>query len=202
LKKLLLLLTILCCFGLFVPCTYADITIDQLLKDPNIDQRTRESIVQAIKKQTENETIVNIERVNEYVKFGEAFAESLQKVCKVLNVEVNDFVKTPVGKFTAICIAYKIFAKDFLSITIRFFLVTFIIIFYIGFIILLKYKKEKILDRERTEYNGKNENTKIKEQYIVYQRPFEMDEDVRSVVFIIASIIAILVPTIILVTAI
>lgn len=46
--------------------------------------------------------------------YGAAVANTIKQVCSTLNVEVNEFVKTPVGMITAGLIFYKVAGEDML----------------------------------------------------------------------------------------
>jgi hypothetical protein len=55
-------------------------------------------------------------KVEEWAEFGERFGKVIATVAKELGIAANDFVKTPVGKLTAIAIIWKTFGKDWWSI--------------------------------------------------------------------------------------
>lgn len=182
-KKILFVFLVL---FMFIPFTnvfagqsnQATITAEDLLKNPNISSEVRETIVQAINKQQGSQTIVNIEKAYEWKDFVKVFAEAIKEVCHILNVEVNDFVKTPVGKMTAILIGYKIFGKDLIEIVSSVGAAMFIISFY--FIICWRlYGRRKVINKDKT----------IKyEPYITICDNSNDNKITKFTVFIIASI--------------
>ncbi|MFH1667720.1 MAG: hypothetical protein ABH884_01690 [Candidatus Komeilibacteria bacterium] len=52
------------------------------------------------------------ERVEEWVSIGEQVGKAIASTCRELSVEVNEFVKTPVGKLTMFLIVWKVIGED------------------------------------------------------------------------------------------
>ncbi len=65
-------------------------------------------------------------------KWGRAIASGVKETANVLNVEVNEFIKTPVGKGTAFLVFWKFIGKDaWNGMRVTLFLTIFMIIFNI-----------------------------------------------------------------------
>ena len=82
---------------------------------------------------------------------GEAFATTIEQICKTLNVEVNTFLRSDVGKLTAAVIIYKMVGKDILLILLyvgAWFSVTFFMLMSIKFLYMKKAVKQKVKDPE------------------------------------------------------
>jgi hypothetical protein len=77
---------------------------------------TQKSVLNALKEQakkveplTVNLKDITPEKINTW---SVAIANGIKETSKVLNVEVNEFIKTPVGKGTAFLIFWKVAGKD------------------------------------------------------------------------------------------
>jgi len=66
-----------------------------------LDSQTAASVLDA-KKQADKESIAAIPKAMEWAETGTAVATALSATAKALSVEVNEFVKTPVGKWAMI----------------------------------------------------------------------------------------------------
>ncbi|MDX1806213.1 MAG: hypothetical protein R3267_04205 [Paenisporosarcina sp.] len=113
-------------------------TAEELLKTPGLSSDQRAAIAEAIAKSNPAESIPEkIKGMLEWREMGEAFAETIKTLCQTLNVEVNAFLKSDVGKLTAAVIIYKMVGKDILRIflyTAIWIGVTFIFFFSIKFL--------------------------------------------------------------------
>jgi len=54
--------------------------------------------------------------VEKYAKMGTEIGSALKEVCKVLSVETNEFIKTPVGMGVAGLVLYHYFGKDLIKL--------------------------------------------------------------------------------------
>lgn len=61
-----------------------------------------------------------VEKIKEYVSIGKEIGIALSETCKVLNVEINSFVTTPVGKFVLVIIVWKVFGSRLAALFILF----------------------------------------------------------------------------------
>ena len=154
-------------------------TIEDLLKDPKIDSTTRQSIVKYL---NEKDSIagVKLDDIKEFEKYADIFVNTLSRVCKTLNVEMNEFIKTDVGKLTAVLIVYKMIGKDLVKIS-----VCLSIIITISFIQLMFYlfviRKKKI--------TKKDEKGVVLDIQYINRFDWDRSGEVRTVVTIISFII-------------
>ena len=154
-------------------------TIEDLLKDPKIDSTTRQNIVKYL---NEKDSIagVKIDDIKEFEKYADIFINTLSRVCNTLNVEMNEFIKTDVGRLTAVLIIYKMIGKDLVRIA-----VCLSIIITVSFIQLMFYlfviRKKKIIKKDE-------KGAVLNIQYI---DRFEWDKngEVRTIATIISFII-------------
>lgn len=126
-------------------------TVDDLLKDPNLDANTRQRIVDTINRQSNTvDSIINNKNLDRWREFGDAFAETIKKICQTLNVEVNTFLKSDVGKLTAALIVYKMVGHDILRVIIygsSLFMITIIC----GLFSKYAFIKKKVKDKQTKE---------------------------------------------------
>ena len=162
-QKILLVISMLIIVSfVFITLSHAT-TVDELLKNPNLDAQTRERIVQTLKKDNQ----FNVDRVTEWGQIGEAFALTIEKICKTLSLEANEFIKTPVGKLVAVVILYKVMGPQFLSIIILsslIFTITLVFIFFIWFLYgnrKIKEKDKPVRYESRYDWNNHDSDTKI-----------------------------------------
>jgi hypothetical protein len=92
-------------------------TAEELLKTPGLSDDERAAIAKAIGKSGPASSIPQtIKGMLEWREMGDAFAQTIKQVCQTLNVEVNAFLKSDVGKLTAAVIIYKMVGRDLLRI--------------------------------------------------------------------------------------
>jgi len=123
----------------------SEIQINDLIKNPNLTSQEREAVVSALSKYTKNIPL-DPQNVDKWMEVGDAFAETIKKICQTLNVEVNTFLKSDVGKLTAVVIIYKMVGKDFLRIGIYSVAMT-IITLMIGFVWYIAFIKKRVKDK-------------------------------------------------------
>ena len=160
-------------FVILTSTCMADRTIDDIIKDPKLSSQVRQQIIDLLDK--ENNTIIpDIKNVTQWQEFGNVFATTVKQVCHTLNVEVNQFIKSDVGKLTAGLIIYKIVGKDALRIFI-YITSMFMMTLYYGLIVKFIFMKKKIKNKETKE--------------ITYIERFEwIDDDIKNLCFVILSI--------------
>jgi hypothetical protein len=81
------------------------------------DQKAQIAL-QAAQFANQNKTIVNTtpEQVKQWADVADALANGIGKTAHSLNVEVNEFIKSPVGIMTAVMLFWNYMGKDFLGI--------------------------------------------------------------------------------------
>jgi hypothetical protein len=81
-----------------------------------LDPQSRNAVLEAQKRAAETSATVSKENLNLFKEYGKSIAETFAEVCKTLNIEVNKFAETPVGKLTMWLIVYKVVGKDILHV--------------------------------------------------------------------------------------
>ena len=128
--KVMVFLMLFNCFG-FTYTSLALAAIEETsptkvsidLKD--LDDGTRNRVIDMMKEaEKKKNTVVaqlpQIDNVKKFTDYGTAIATTIQAVCKVLNVEVNAFVKTPVGNLVMWMVIYHVIGKDLLKVGFAF----------------------------------------------------------------------------------
>jgi hypothetical protein len=154
---------------------------EELLKNPDLTDTERNAIAKAISKQATSSLPTTLKGMLEWQEMGDAFATTIKAVCQTLNVEVNAFLKSDVGKLTAAVIVYKMVGKDILRIILYTSIwlgVTFFIALSIKFL-----HMNKIVSKT-TEEDGK-----ITKQAVAIER-IEWTDDILKNVSMIVHIIA------------
>jgi len=108
-----------------------------------------------------------VRNMEQWQKLGDAFSVTIKNICRTLNVEVNNFLKSDVGILVASVVVYKMIGKDILTIVIytsAWMGITLMIAFSIFFI----HMKKKV----------KNKDTKE----ITYQDRFGWDDDLTKTI--------------------
>jgi hypothetical protein len=132
------------------------VTVEQLLKDPKLDANSREAIVKSLNRTQSTLPSMEAKDIRKWQELGDAFATTIAAICKTLRVEVNEFLKSDVGKITAAVIIYKMVGKDIIRIFIYGFslcILTALAILFTKIAIirkpLLDDKKQPILDDKK-----------------------------------------------------
>lgn len=156
-------------------CALAEeVTIDEILKNPNLTDYERNAVAKALQKTQGTFSIENVEDLQKWQVIGDAFAVTIEKVCKTLRVEVNEFLKSDVGILVAAVIIYKMVGRDILSIVLALGL-AFTLTAAMLFSLLVFHKNKKI---ESVDKEGKT--------HIEYIPRFEWPSDVvRTTSFIL-----------------
>jgi|GEM_PF-5644597 len=150
-----LLLTVLILAGTFA-LVHAQ-TAEELLQAPGLDSTQRAAIAEAIANQAKPSILpTSLKGMLEWKEMGEAFATTIESICRTLNVEVNAFLKSDVGMLTAAVIVYKMVGQDILQIILYtgiWFGVTFFMMVSIKFLHMKKKIKQKVMEDPRDEDN-------------------------------------------------
>lgn len=143
------LIILLSSFFLFISVMpVSAVTVEELLKDPNISSTQREAIAKAINNIESQPTgitkvLTDPESINKFQALGDAVVTTIQRVCHGLNIEVNEFIKTDVGKLTAFFIGYNIMGRDIIRISVYSMALTFISFVWLVFMFISLTKSKK-----------------------------------------------------------
>jgi len=146
------LITLLVISGMFAFANAQ--TAEELLQAPGLTSTQRAAIAEAIAKQqrpTDSLIPTSLKGMLEWREMGEAFATTIESICKTLSVEVNEFLKSDVGMLTAAVIIYKMVGRDIVQILLYTGIwigVTFFIMLSIKFLHMKKKIKQQVLDPE------------------------------------------------------
>lgn len=117
-KKMFLVGVVVMVFLLSVVCVNAvSITIDT----DNLDKNTAASVLQAEKNARQaatvaTEKVFTADNVEKFADIGVKIGKVIAATCKELSIEVNEFVKTPVGMITMGLIVYKVVGEKLWSV--------------------------------------------------------------------------------------
>jgi len=95
------------------------------------------------------------EQSKEWVDIGDALGESIGAAAAKLDITVNEFVDSCVGKLMAFAIVYKVISKDLLRVII--FIPLFI---FITFLLLYIYKRSCLIESIFYDEKGKKKEIK------------------------------------------
>jgi len=127
-------------------------TAEELLQTPGLNSTERAAIAEAIAKATPVSSLpTTLKGMVEWREMGDAFAQTIKTICHTLNVEVNAFLTSDVGKLTAAVIIYKMVGKDILQIILYTGIwigVTFFMMVSIKFLHMKRKVKKKVKDPE------------------------------------------------------
>jgi len=155
---LVLTLSLLCGISQTVFAQSTSIKVEDLLTNPSLTAEERNKLARLIREKSQSQmtlsgVVGSLSDSTKWQEIGIAFSETIKQVCQTLNVEVNQFIKSDVGKLTAGIIIYRMVGKDLLRIAIiLLFMIglTFFIFFSIYFI--HGKKRWKIKDKEGNEH--------------------------------------------------
>lgn len=94
------------------------------------------------------EVITNPDAVNKYAQIGEAIAKSIGAAARELNVEVNKFSESGVGKLVMVMTVYHFFGSEILTFIVGFF-------FMIPMSIWIIYRMNKMIKTKEIIYDDK-----------------------------------------------
>lgn len=110
-KKSITALVCVLCLYVFVGNVFAQsVTIDLTKLPPEYASKIMEA-----KQLADNppkpvsDNSVKVKEMEEFVTLGEKVVVVLKTICEELSFQVNEFIKTPVGKFLMIVITFKVF---------------------------------------------------------------------------------------------
>lgn len=157
-------------------------TVDDLLKSKDLSDSQRSAVADVLRKAEAYKLPVGIQNAEKWQQLGDAFSATIANICKTLNVEVNNFLKTDVGLLVAGVIVYKMIGKDILRIFIYTAVaMTFTLVF--GLSLFVFHKKKKVV---KTSTDSDKNVTKS----IEYIDRFGWEDDVvRNISFIIHIIV-------------
>lgn len=146
-----------------------------------------------VKKVLENVTPENL------TKWGNAIGEGIKGVCKSLNVEVNAFVETTVGKLTMGLIIYKVVGGKEIIIGVKDVVFTILGYLFVVGILLFSYSKLHI-PRKKYEYTTDAKGKTVRSKDYEWEYPGKLvitsgesrifSAIAHMVIFCIATIIA------------
>lgn len=134
-------------------------------------------------------------------EWAKVVTDTIKDVCHNLNVEVNEFIKTPVGMIVAGTIVYKVIGKDFIKATMNTvfgilgWIVTLMLVYFVARKIIIPRKLKKTIT-----WNDKDRG-KMTEISYEFVKPYTFkSDDARTVAVsfmvgtaIVATFVAILV---------
>jgi len=155
----------------------------------NLDDLTRNKIIDSMKKAESSGLPIDISAFQpEAIKaWVNAVSEGIKDVCHNLNVEVNDFIKTPAGMIITGSIIYKVIGKDiFIGVKdIVFGILGWVVSMLLLFLIARRFvltRKIKILKEYEEEIDGKKRMVKLTSYKFIKPYEFKSD-DARSFAF-------------------
>jgi membrane protein implicated in regulation of membrane protease activity len=144
-------------------------TAEELLQAPGLTATQRSAIAEAIAAGNPQQSIPEtIKGILEWQEMGDAFAQTIKTICQTLNVEVNAFLRSDVGKLTAAVIIYKMVGKDILRIILYtgvWLGVTFFMMVSILFLHMKKKVKQRVKDPDDKEGKSYLITTKYIERF-------------------------------------
>jgi hypothetical protein len=161
-----------------------------------LDSYTRNAVIDQMKKNDVTGTF-NLKDINptDIKAWVTAVSEGIKDVCHNLNIEVNDFIKTPAGLIVTGSIVYKVIGKDLLiGFKDAFFgIVGWIISMAILYFLARKFvipRKINVTKEYMATVNGKQ--TSIKEKTYQFVAPYELNDGLNRVfafaIFIVLTI--------------
>lgn len=136
--------------------------------------------------------------------WGTLLGEGISAVCNSLNVEVNKFIRTPVGMFLAAVVVYKVAGDDMIELIEEKIFGPIGLLFTLGIIWFSYTRCFGVRKLKRTRYEpieGSEKTTKVVEHYTEPRVNWNPDKDGKATTAVlhgIAAFIAILVGTIII----
>jgi hypothetical protein len=102
-RRFVFIIALLFCLSVPAMAAKGDVTIDPDKLSPAGVQQ-----LYMLKKMTEGSQVPTVDQMEKWATMGQGIAKAIGATCKELNVEVNAFVQTPVGKLTVFMIVYKV----------------------------------------------------------------------------------------------
>lgn len=161
------------CSGAFAQVVTVDLS--------KLDSQSRNSVIDANQKVAESPALT-VENLDKFKAYGIVISTTLKEVCQTLNIEVNNFIKTPVGILTTGLIVYKIIGKDIIHAVYVICLCTFLFALLLTSFFIFHIPKKT----QETVANKADTATKTSIKYI--QR-YEFSSDEAKLVSVIAHIV-------------
>ncbi len=165
-KKLSVVVSMVFVLALFfvTPSNAIQITIDT----DNLDKTTASTVLEAqkqAKKIAEKAKTPSVDQMEAWANIGEKIGKAISATCRELGVEVNKFVKTPVGKIAMALIVWKVVGQEAWAIiggTLSWFVISLMIMWSFSHF----HMRKKLTDKEHGEryiatYEFKGEEAKI-----------------------------------------
>ncbi len=133
-------------FGLF----FANFALAANYVSMDLEKLSPEEAVRVLalqKKAAESTSISTAAQAESWAIVGEKWGKAIAAVAKELSITANEFIKTPVGKFTMVVIAWKVFGKDLWHIvggSIAWLVISLIILWSFKFF----HMKKKVCNKE------------------------------------------------------
>jgi hypothetical protein len=160
-KKFSLIISIIL---ILISFSISNAKTEKVIDIEKLSINARNEILNLNKSDDEN---FNVTKAEQWASFGKNFASALKETCQVLNVEVNAFVKTPVGMVASGLIVYKVIGKDLIKMVVTILVCSFIyILILFSFFIFFIPKKLVIRD----------ENKKITQIKYIKRYEFKSDD--------------------------
>lgn len=144
----------------------------------HLADRVKEANEKASKAATKITAPTVIEKVVETVTpenlqtWSQAMADGIKAVCSTLNVEVNEFIKTDVGKITAGMIVYYIVGDDLIKVAIGAKDVFFTILGYSLCTIVVLFSFVRLhLPRKKYTYTANDKGKMVKSKDFTWEQP-------------------------------
>jgi hypothetical protein len=107
--KLLSVFTgLLFCFFFSAVSFATQVTVDT----DNLSSQGAARLIELQKQAAEKQQPATTEKIEAWVGLGEKVGKAIAATCKELSVQVNEFIKTPVGKMAVAIILWKAVGKD------------------------------------------------------------------------------------------
>ena len=144
------------------------ITAEEMLKNPNLTDTERSTIARVMAQTSDPSIPAQIKGLLEWKDMGEAFATTIKQICQTLNVEVNSFLRSDVGKLTAAVIIYRMVGKDFIRIALY-------TLIWFGVTICISLSLKFLHMKKRIKTIVRNEEQKTIEESFEYINRFDWE---------------------------
>lgn len=138
---------------------------EDLLTNPSLTDSERTKLAKLIREKQQGAVSASImSSISDSTKWqevGKAFSETIKDVCQTLNVEVNQFIKSDVGKLTATIIVYKMIGKDIVRMGV-------LLLFMFGLTIMIFFSLYFVHGRKKWKVKDSTgaEHIEIKDRWI------------------------------------
>lgn len=202
---MILVMVMLVMSGMVNAAKSADTNVVVDLKD--LDNNTRNAVVEAIKqkeKAAASDFVSTLPKMDpsSAKEWVSVFTTAIRDICHDLNVEVNEFIKTPVGMLVGGLIVYKVVGKDVINTIKRITLGT------IGWVVTMAclyiFVARKFFIRRKLKYTdtwNDKERGVIKRDGYVFVTPYEFkSSDARTVAACFMTGVAIVITIVAMIT--